>query len=276
LIVVEPWQLYCATSPSGKRYFGITSVGLALREKRHRDTGAKYQTIFHKALKKYGKAMVFETWVVGERDYIHELEIKAIAQYQTTDRRFGYNQCLGGNLSPMLVPEIRALAGAANRGRKLTPEHIEKATRHTQTQEFKEASSARLKEQRAEHEEARLEGIRRSSADPEVKAARQKRGAERFAILNADPEFQAADLARKLARNNDPEFQKLATAGLREAWANPEFRERESKKMKDIWADPAYRAKMSAERSARFKKMWADYYADPINNPCPKPKRKPK
>ena len=132
---METWQLYCATSPSGKRYFGITSVDLPLREKRHRDTGAKYQTIFHKALKKYGKAMVFETWAVGERAYIHDLEVRAIEKFQTTDRRFGYNQCLGGNLSPMLVPEIAVLAGSKKKGRKQTPEHIEKATAHLRTPE---------------------------------------------------------------------------------------------------------------------------------------------
>lgn len=268
------WLLYCATSPSGKRYFGVTSVGLELRAKRHRDTGAKYQSIFHKALKKYGDQMIFEEMVIGEREYIHELEIKAIEAFQTRDRRFGYNQALGGNLSPMLVPEIRALAGIANKGRKLTPEHVEKSTRHMRTPEGRAASAARLTEKRAEREAARLEGIRRSSADPEVKAARQKRGGERFKTLNADPEWQTANKARCAAQNNKPEHQALATAGLRDAWADPEFRARESKNMKDRWADPVYRAKMSAERSARFKKAWAAHYADPENVPSPGPKVK--
>ena len=266
---MENWLLYCATSPSGKRYFGITSKGLKARESAHRGLPEKYHAIFHKALKKYGDRMIFEEWVVGGRDYIHDLEVKVIERFQTRDRRFGYNQTLGGNLSPMLVPEIRALAGNGKKGVPLTPEHIEKATRHMRTSEFRAASGARLKAHRAENEAARLEGIQRSSADPEVKEARQKRGRDRFKVLNADPEWRADNKARCEAQNNDPEFQALATAGLRAAWADPEFRERESTKMKSIWADPAYRAKMCAERSARMKKAWDDYYNDPINRKYP-------
>ena len=117
------WLLYCAVFPNGKRYFGVTGRSLEARIKDHRDNLRNPKLPFHRALKKYDGNVVFRTVVVGEKKQILNLEIESIASFKTMDRRFGYNVSLGGDLSPMLVPEIVERMRATNTGRTLTPEH---------------------------------------------------------------------------------------------------------------------------------------------------------
>lgn len=117
------YQLYVAEFPNGKRYFGITGRSLTARRKDHLECASRPRFPVHEAIRKHGVRVVFRTLVVGDRAYIADLEIKAIAAFNTCDRAYGYNVSLGGDLSPMLVPGIVSKMRATNTGRKLTPEH---------------------------------------------------------------------------------------------------------------------------------------------------------
>lgn len=116
------YQLYVAEFPNGKRYFGITGRSLTARIKAHWDCVRRPRYPVHKALKKYGTEVVFRTLAVGERFYIADLEIKAIALFRTRDRQHGYNVTLGGDLSPMATPEVAARAGLRHRGKVISEE----------------------------------------------------------------------------------------------------------------------------------------------------------
>lgn len=105
--------IYKATSPSGKVYIGQTTRGLSHRINSHRHTFAKFlkaektaytsNRFLMNAFNKYG----FEafTWEVidkaSSQEELDALEIKYIAEYKATDKRFGYNMRIGGQGGPM-------------------------------------------------------------------------------------------------------------------------------------------------------------------------------
>lgn len=63
---------------------------------------------------------------IGSSEYIAELEIKAIAIYQTRNPCFGYNLALGGDLGShgrIVSDETKAKMAKARIGRKLSAEH---------------------------------------------------------------------------------------------------------------------------------------------------------
>ena len=157
------WILYCATAPSGKRYFGVTSKTVSKRRKSHRDAMNKGSSLpFHKAMRKYGDAIEWRAVVVGSKEYILDLEERAIQAFKSRDRRFGYNVAMGGAASPMLTPEV-----AAKRGRTMT------GRPHPSSQ-------------------SEIDALRRSHADPDWRARR----AADMRKLNADPIFKAAQIER--------------------------------------------------------------------------------
>ncbi len=121
--------LYELLFPNGKRYFGITVHTARTRFWYGHVNSAKYGSKFpiHCAIRKYGKENVqINTKVIGKLSYIKLLEISAITAYQTIDRRYGYNRSPGGDLSPMLNPDVVARMAEALTGRKLSAEHCEK------------------------------------------------------------------------------------------------------------------------------------------------------
>jgi len=121
------WKLYQAVAPNGKRYFGITSKAFARRIKGHRDAvKSGSQLPFHRALRKYQDAMIFQLLVVGPKEYILNLEQSAIKTFETRNSAFGYNVTRGGDESPMKTPEIAAKVSATKKGIRPSAESIAK------------------------------------------------------------------------------------------------------------------------------------------------------
>ena len=94
-------QLYVIEFQNGKKYFGITKQKLAYRWKAHLSVSKRHHTPICRALRKYEGATI-KLLVVGNREYIHDLEIRAIKAFRTTEREFGYNFGQGGEINPML------------------------------------------------------------------------------------------------------------------------------------------------------------------------------
>ena len=99
--------IYCAISPSNKKYYGQTVENFNKRKKRHYNSAFKYNKnwIFSRAIRKYGWNSIL--WKIVERiqaNSISELksnlskrEIYWIREDKTHDRRFGYNLTKGGD-----------------------------------------------------------------------------------------------------------------------------------------------------------------------------------
>lgn len=128
--------LYAIRFPNGKQYIGITN-SLRSRLKQHKSRARRgINTPLYAAIRKHGANNITMTpLVVGDTAYIADLEVAAIARFQTRDRRYGYNVSLGGELSPMAseetrlkmratirTPEVRAARRAAVLGIKRSDE----------------------------------------------------------------------------------------------------------------------------------------------------------
>lgn len=90
--------LYSLNFPNGKIYLGV-SINTQNRFKQH--LSSKRNTVVKKAISKHGPPEI-QILCEGPRDYILELEVKAIAAFKTQDRKFGYNVSPGGEFGPII------------------------------------------------------------------------------------------------------------------------------------------------------------------------------
>lgn len=143
------YYLYSISFPNTKRYIGITdnpSRRLATYKSNARKGSTKQKVLT--AIRKYGiENLKLQILVIGEKEYIRDLERKAIEAYGTRIHQFGYNQALGGEMSPVAgighslaskakmsisqkkrirTPEEIAKMAISLKGRKMSPEHCQK------------------------------------------------------------------------------------------------------------------------------------------------------
>ncbi len=144
------YYVYCHTSPSGKKYVGLTK-SLERRWKEHvSDAKSGSPLGFHKALRKYGhenftheilEVMSTRTGAnKAEKLWIARLKTRSHAGYNETDGGEGGDISSGRKRSP----ETRALLSRLRLGRrKLTPEQQEEARKLVfQGLTYKEAAKA--------------------------------------------------------------------------------------------------------------------------------------
>lgn len=99
---MKPCYLYKITnSVNGKLYIGISN-NPKVRKNQHWNFEKRFNgktiNILYQAMRKYGlDNFSFEVICVGTKDYILNLEVKAIALYKTTEKQFGYNIKPGGD-----------------------------------------------------------------------------------------------------------------------------------------------------------------------------------
>ena len=91
------WSIYKHTFPNGKVYIGLTKQE---PEKRFKN-GYGYEDcpLMFNAIKKYGWNNVQTTWLYSNIETVQEaglLERKAIQEYRSNEREFGYNLSNGG------------------------------------------------------------------------------------------------------------------------------------------------------------------------------------
>jgi len=129
------------TTPSGKKYIGITGCSLSKRWKN--GEGYNQCPVFYNAIKKYGWSNI-EHYIVKNgctEAEAKELEKELIAKYKTKQRKYGYNLTDGGDGSSgykhTIASKSKMVAHHANfigeknpfYGRTLTPEHLAKTRR---------------------------------------------------------------------------------------------------------------------------------------------------
>lgn len=151
--------LYRITSPSGKQYIGI-SVNYRKRMNDHRQASAKGGTRLYAAIRKYKwESFSFEVLVVGSFEYVKQLEVKAIAAFNTLHPH-GYNMTEGGDGCTGRKASRRTLAKMrrAAMGRTLDDEHRAKIS-----VKMKQVCDDEWRRRRAESQ-------RKLWADPQYKA----------------------------------------------------------------------------------------------------------
>ena len=102
------YSVYIHTSPSGKKYIGITSMKPP--EKRWLNGhGYSHNTHFSNAIKKYGwnnfkHEIILEN--LSEEEAI-KMERQLIAEYNTMNQDYGYNKTSGGEIDKEYPDEVR-------------------------------------------------------------------------------------------------------------------------------------------------------------------------
>ena len=140
---VNTFKIYKYTSPSGKVYIGQTKYSLAHRAGGNLGSGYRHSTHFYAAIQKYQGLENFAVEILKDNLTLEEAnywETYYIAQYDSTNRKKGYNISLGGENNimspegrarlsdrmklnnPMRNPEIAAKVSEKTKGKKLSPE----------------------------------------------------------------------------------------------------------------------------------------------------------
>lgn len=120
------FEVYCLTSPSGKRYVGFTSQGAERRWRAHvRDAKRGRDYPLYHAIRKYGPdafslSLLERMTTDAGAKRAEQLWIKELGTFGPG----GYNATLGGEgmLGAIRSPETRAKIGNANRGKITSPE----------------------------------------------------------------------------------------------------------------------------------------------------------
>jgi hypothetical protein len=113
--------LYKLDFASGKSYVGITTGKLSYRISQHRcSAAADGQLPVHRAWRKHGEPTV-TVLAIAAGDYLLEIEKRAVEAYGTFGDG-GYNASPGGDLVPVMTPEIRQKIRVAATGRIASPE----------------------------------------------------------------------------------------------------------------------------------------------------------
>lgn len=116
--------VYVHTSPSGKKYVGITQQKPSKRWKN--GLGYNIQPYFFKAIQKYGWDN-FEHEILYRgltKEQAEEKEMLLIALYQSNDFRYGYNLSNGGQCSETMTDRTKRLLSESRKGKPV--EHFER------------------------------------------------------------------------------------------------------------------------------------------------------
>lgn len=116
------YTVYMHTSPSGKRYIGITSMKPT--ERWRNGGGYVHNDYFYKAIKKYGwdniKHEILFTNLT--KDEAEQKEIELISFYNSDNRDCGYNIDHGGHCPGRMAEETKVKIGKAHKGKHLSDE----------------------------------------------------------------------------------------------------------------------------------------------------------
>lgn len=142
------WDVYMHTSPSGRRYVGISAYGIHYRWASHvSDAGRGSKLALHRAIRKYG-ADAFRSEVLAQVATEAEakaLEIECIAAAGSL-LPTGYNATAGGDgmYGKPVRAETRAKISASLAGRPLTDECKAKISAALRGRTFSDETRARI------------------------------------------------------------------------------------------------------------------------------------
>ena len=116
-------ELYLATSPSGKRYVGITTQGIAVRWRQHVSSALRgVRSRLNSAIKHYGgDSFRLEVIGAGTWEELNRMEPETVARLGTLWPK-GYNLRAGGSQSSPHPESMQKLSKSLS-GRTLSPEH---------------------------------------------------------------------------------------------------------------------------------------------------------
>ena len=101
------FTVYKHTTPSGRVYIGITSVDV--KDRWMSGHGYRHNSYFENAIKKYGWNNIKHEILLTElsKDEAENAEIELIKQFNSNNRKYGYNIESGGNSQGRMSEETK-------------------------------------------------------------------------------------------------------------------------------------------------------------------------
>lgn len=204
------FMVYKHTSPSGKVYIGITSK--TKPEQRWKSgKGYKTQPLFWNAIQKYGwdsfKHEVLFTNL--SREDACNMEIELIKQYQSTNLEYGYNVCVGGELSQFGIPcsvEKRSKISKSLQGFKMSEETRNKLSTMRKGKKFSESHKLKLSQNNAMKKQEYRDKVSQALKGRKISDESKKRMSLSHADVRGEnnPMYgrhHSEETCRKIARN---------------------------------------------------------------------------
>lgn len=169
------YTVYKHTSPSGKVYIGITSSPVNRRWQNGK--GYRQNKYFSSAISKYGWDNFDHEIVCANlsSSEAFEMEKLLIRFYNSTDRRFGYNQSTGGESgacgvhpSQETIEKLRIASTGRKRGAEELKKFSEKMRGHPVSKETREKISNSLKGKPHKHSQETLRKIAIANGKPVI------------------------------------------------------------------------------------------------------------
>ena len=120
------YVVYMHTTPSGRRYVGMTCKDP--KNRWEKGNGYRNQKYFYLAIQKYGWDNIQHDILFSAltKEEAEQKERELIAFYNSADRRYGYNIDLGGKSKGRCSDETKKLISQIQKGRKQSQETIQK------------------------------------------------------------------------------------------------------------------------------------------------------
>lgn len=169
MIIIKTFCVYCHTTPSGRKY-----VGISCEPKKRWNDGKGYSKnyIFYRAIEKYGWENIKHEILYDGLDVetAKDIEAKLISDWQLTDKKYGYNLVdqRGGISKETHLRMSKAQMGNKNGiGRKLSPETRQKISKSLKSYFSDPEHRERLYKP---HSEETKEKLRNRKTSPETRA----------------------------------------------------------------------------------------------------------
>ena len=122
----KDWTVYKHTFPNGKVYIGVTSQNIDRRWRNGRGYlcknkfGEYRQPLMAKAVMKYGWDNILHEIICDKltKEEAEQMEQNLIAQYQSNNKKHGYNIRSGGSINSHLSDEGKEKISKANKGKR--------------------------------------------------------------------------------------------------------------------------------------------------------------
>lgn len=120
------YVVYMHTTPSGRRYVGMTCKDP--KNRWENGNGYRNQKYFYLAIQKYGWDNIQHDILFSAltKEEAERKERELIALYKSADRQYGYNIDLGGKSKGRCSEETRRKISEIQRGKKQSPESVRK------------------------------------------------------------------------------------------------------------------------------------------------------
>jgi hypothetical protein len=245
--------LYSVTSPSGKKYIGISSKTAEDRWKKH-VSNKKDNCALHFAIRKYGaKSFELKTLLFSDDwDYLCLMEQKAIISFNTKSPN-GYNITDGGEGTVGRVITDQQRLNISERQKKRFECPIQKAKNKengklgsiknaercaalridNKPKWLRELEASRCREGSPEHKEKSSKAIKAAMARPEVKEKTRLAARQRASNPEWKAKISASKKGQGLGRTLPPEQIEKMREARKSYWVKRKEREKQEVKEQD-------------------------------------------